>query len=99
MKAERTDLGPNTRFVVTNLDLDDDPPGLCERMYCARGQMENRINDQQLGLFAHRASSSDFHANQLRLLPSGLAYALIEGMRRMALSPTDVARPSPRPSA
>jgi hypothetical protein len=66
-KAEHTDLGANTRFVVTNLDVDDDPQGLYDGMYCERGDMENRIKDQQLDLFADRASSSDFHANQLRL--------------------------------
>ena len=96
VKAERTDLGANTRFIVTNLDMDDDPQGLYDGMYCERGEMENRIKDQQLGLFADRASSGDFHANQLRLLLSGLAYALIEGMRRMALNATDLAKASPQ---
>ena len=96
VKAEHTDLGANTRFIVTNLDMDDDPQGLYDGMYCERGEMENRIKDQQLGLFADRASSSDFHANQLRLLLSGLAYVLIEGMRRMALNATDLARASPQ---
>ena len=96
VKAEHTDLGANTRFIVTNLDMDDDPQGLYDDMYCERGEMENRIKDQQLGLFADRASSSDFHANQLRLLLSGLAYVLVEGMRRMALSATDLARASPQ---
>ena len=94
-KAEHSDLGPNTRFVVTNLDIGDDPQGLYDGLYCERGEMENRIKDQQLGLFADRASSSDFDANQLRLLLSGLAYALIEGMRRMALSATELAKASP----
>ena len=69
-KAERSHLGPNTRFVVTNLDIKDDPQRLYDEMYCERGEMENRIKDQQLGLFADRASSSDFHANQLRLMLS-----------------------------
>ena len=96
VKAERTDLGANTRFIVTNLDMDDDPQGLYDGMYCERGEMENRIKDQQLGLFADRASSSDFHANQLRLLLSALAYVLVEGMRRMALKATDLARASPQ---
>ena len=96
VKAEHTDLGANTRFIVTNLDMDDDPQGLYDGMYCERGEMENRIKDQQLGLFADRASSSDFHANQLRMLLSALAYVLIEGMRRMALSATDLARASPQ---
>ena len=96
VKAERTDLGANTRFIVTNLDMEDDPQGLYDGMYCERGEMENRIKNQQLGLFADRASSGDFHANQLRLLLSGLAYVLVEGMRRMALSATDLAKASPQ---
>ena len=94
-KAEHTELGPNTRFVVTNLDIGDDPQGLYEGLCCGRGEMENRIKDQQLGLFADRASSSEFDANQCRLLLSGLAYTLIEGMRRMALTATDLAKASP----
>ena len=96
VKAEHTDLGANTRFVVTNLDMADDPQGLYDEMYCERGEMENRIKDQQLGLFADRASSGDFHANQFRLLPGALAFVLLEGMRRMALSATDQAKASPR---
>ena len=96
VKAEHGALGANTRFVVTNLDVADDPQGLYDDMYCARGEMENRIKDQQLGLFADRASSSDFHANQLRLLLSGLAHVLIEGMRRMALEATELARATPQ---
>ena len=95
VKAEHNDLGPNTRFVVTNLDMADDPQGLYDDMYCERGEMENRIKDQQLGLFADRASSSDFDANQLRLLLSGLAHTLLEGMRRMALEATELAKASP----
>ena len=96
VKAEHGELGANTRFVVTNLEVADDPQRLYDDMYCARGEMENRIKDQQLGLFADRASSSDFHANQLRLLLSGLAYTLIEGMRRMALGATELARATPQ---
>ena len=86
----------NTRFVVINLDLADDPQGLYDGMYCERGEMENRIKDQQLGLFSDRASSSGFHANQLRLLLSGLAFILLEGMRSMALDATDLAKASPQ---
>ena len=58
--------------------------------------MENRIKDRQFGLFADRASSSGFHANQLRLLLSGLVYVLTEGMRRTALSRTELAKASPQ---
>ena len=74
----------------------DDPQGLYDDMYCERGERENRIRDQQLGLLADRASSSAFNVNQLRLLLSGLAYVLVEGLRRMALSPTELAKASPR---
>ena len=96
VKAEHTELGANTRFVVTNLDMAEDPQGLYDGMYCERGEMENRIKDQQLGLFADRASSSEFNANQFRLLLSALAFVLLEGMRRMALNATDLARASPQ---
>lgn len=96
VKAEHTALGANTRFVVTNLDMADDPQGLYDEMYCERGEMENRIKDQQLGLFADRASSSAFDANQFRLLLSALAFVLLEGMRRMALNATDLAKASPQ---
>jgi len=65
-KIEHLEKGSNPRFVVTNL------PGLAQRLYeeiyCARGEMENRIKEQQLGLFADRTSSHYWWANQLRLL-------------------------------
>ena len=67
-KAEYLSKGPNPRFVVTNL-----PPRkaaakrLYEKLYCARGEMENRIKEQQLGLFADRTSAATMRANQLRL--------------------------------
>ena len=95
VKAEHNDLGPNTRFVVANLDMADDPQGLYDDMYCERGEIENRIRDQQLGLFADCASSSDFDANQLRPLRSCLADILIERMRRMALEATELAKAPP----
>ena len=89
-KIEHLDQGPNPRFVVTNL------PGLAQRLYeklyCARGEMENRIKEQQLGLFADRTSSHYWWANQFRLLLSSLAYTLIETIRRLALKGTRVAR-------
>lgn len=49
VKAEHTELGPNTRFVVTDLDAGDEPQGLYDGLYCVCGEMENRIKDQQLG--------------------------------------------------
>ena len=98
-KAEHAELGPNTRFVVTNLEVGDDSQGLYDGMYCERGEMENRIKDQQLGLFTDRASSSDLHANQYRLLLSGLAYTLLEGMRRRPCRRRSWPRRRRRPSA
>jgi len=93
-KAEHTRKGSNPRFVVTNLTQNDQY--LYDKIYCARGDMENRIKDQQLGLFAHRASSHRWWNNQFRQLLSGLAYALIEALRAMALQGTQVANASPQ---
>lgn len=89
VKAEHNSRGANTRFVVTNL------PGrsrdLYDRIYCARGDMENRIKEQQLYLFADRTSCSKWWANQFRLLLSSLAYVLFDTMRRTALAGTELA--------
>lgn len=95
VKAEHMARGANTRYVVTNLDVGDDPQALYEGMYCERGDMENRIKDQQMDLFAARASSTDFWANQYRMLLSGLAYTLIEGLRRLGLKATELAKAAP----
>ncbi len=89
VKAERLEKGPNTRFVVTNLE--GDPQHLYDRTYCGRGECENRIKEQQLGLFSDRTSCSEFHANQFRVLLSAAAYLLIEHVRRTALSGTELA--------
>lgn len=80
----------NTRYVVTNLG--GEAKDLYERVYCARGEMENRIKEQQLGLFADRTSCHKFAANQFRVLLSGAAYVLVEHIRRVALAGTDLAR-------
>ena len=93
VKAEHNVGGANPRFVVTNLKQTD--RYLYDRIFCARGDMENRIKDQQLDLFAGRASCHRFWANQFRQLLSGLAYTLIEGLRRLALSNTALATASP----
>ena len=89
VKAEHLAEGPNTRFVVTNLS--GDPQELYDRVYCARGEMENRIKEQQLGLFADRTSCHRFLANQFRLLLSAAAYVLVETLRRLGLKGTDLA--------
>jgi len=62
-----------------------------ERTYCARGDMENRIKEQQLGLFADRTSTATMHANQLRLYFSSVAYLLMHALRRSALKDTELA--------
>jgi len=90
VKAEYLPDGPNTRFVVTNLT--GDPQHLYDRRYCQRGEMENRIKEQQLDLFADRTSCHGFAANQFRLLLSSAAYVLVEALRRLGLRGTEFAR-------
>ena len=89
-RIEHTDKGANPRFVVTNID--GKPKSLYDKLYCARGDMENRIKEQQLDLFADRTSCHRWWPNQLRLLLSTLAYTLIEAMQRIALHGTELAR-------
>jgi hypothetical protein len=89
-KAEHNGQGDNPRFIVTNLTHPPQP--LYDQVYCARGEMENRIKEQQLGLFAGRTSCHKFVANQFRLLLSSFAYTLIETLRRTALAGTELAR-------
>jgi len=85
-KAEHNAQGDNDRFIVTNLD--GDAKALYAEVYCARGDMENRIKEQQLDLFADRTSSHAFATNQLRLLLSGFAYVLMERLRALVLAGT-----------
>ncbi len=88
-KAQYLSKGPNPRFVVTNLGADRaDAKRLYEDLYCARGDMENRIKEQQLGLFADRTSSATLRANQLRLYFASFAYVLMHGLRRLGLTGT-----------
>ncbi len=89
-KAEFTDKGKNPRFVVTNLE--GDAQQLYDEVYCARGEMENRIKEQQLGLFADRTSCHYWWPNQFRLLLSASAYVLLESIRRVGLAGTELAR-------
>ena len=92
-KAEYLPNKANPRFVVTNLPLRRaGAKRLYERLYCARGEMENRIKEQQLGLFADRTSTATMRANQLRLYFSSFAYVLMHGLRRMGLQGTQHAR-------
>lgn len=82
--------GANPRFVVTNLATD--ATGLYERLYCARGEAENRIKEVQLDLFGTRASCRRFAANQLRVLLAALAYTLMQRLRAIALQATELER-------
>lgn len=88
-KAEQTDKGSNPRFIVTNLC--DDPQELYDNVYCARGDMENRIKEVQNGLFSDRTSCHAWWSNQFRMLLSGLAYTLIEYLRSFTLIGTELA--------
>jgi len=87
-KAEYLDKGENPRFVVTSLTADEwGPQDLYEKLYCARGEMENRIKEQMC-LFADRLSTDEMQGNQLRLYFSALAYTLMEALRRLGLKGT-----------
>lgn len=90
VKAEHTNKGSNPRYVVTNLE--GDAQALYDNVYCQRGNMENRIKEQQLYLFAGRTSCHDWWPNQFRLLLSSLAYILVESIRRLALEGTELAK-------
>lgn len=92
-KAEWLDKGPNPRFVVTSLNSERlHARDLYEKLYCARGDMENRIKEQQLDLFADRTSTHTLRANQLRLWLSAVAYTLLGELRRVGLAGTELAR-------
>jgi hypothetical protein len=94
-KAEHTGGKPNPRFVVTNLSQAEiEARALYEDLYCARGEMENRIKEAQLELFADRLSAATFRANQLRLWLASAAYVLMQALRRIALAGTELARAS-----
>lgn len=90
VKAEHTSKGSNPRYIVTNLS--GSPQRLYDRVYCARGEMENRIKEQQLDLFADRTSCHRWWPNQFRLLMSSFAYVLLEAIRRLGLAGTELAR-------
>jgi hypothetical protein len=92
-KAEYVAKGENPRFIVTNLLAGEIAAGqLYEDVYCARGDMENRIKEQQLYLFSDRTSSATMQANQLRLYFSSLAYVLMNELRTRALQGTQFAK-------
>lgn len=92
-KAEYTEGKENPRFIVVCLPPQWHPcaQALYEEVYCARGEMENRIKEQQLYLFADRSSCMKMAGNQLRLWFSAMAYVLMNELRRRALRGTELA--------
>lgn len=92
-KAEHLPKGANPRFIVTSIPVEEmDAATLYEQEYCARGDMENRIKEQQLYLFADRTSTALMRSNQIRLWLSSAAYALIQALRRLGLEGTSLAK-------
>ena len=92
-KAEYLAKGENPRFIVTSIASEEkEARELYEDFYCARGDMENRIKEQQLGLFADRTSTSWMRSNQLRLYFSSFAYILMHALRRLGLAGTELAK-------
>ena len=91
-KAEMTGGEINPRFVVTSLKLAEvGAQHLYEKIYCARGEMENRIKECQLDLFADRTSAATMRANQLRLWFASMSYVLLSALRRIGLAHTQFA--------
>ena len=92
-KAEWLDDKANPRFLVTSLHWSDgDARKLYEDIYCARGEMENRIKECQSDLFAGRTSAASMRANQLRLWFAAFAYVVMAALRRIGLTGTDLAK-------
>jgi hypothetical protein len=92
-KAEHLPQGKNPRFIVTSLPREAvEGQELYEKIYCARGEMENRIKECQLDLFADRTSAASLRANQLRLWFASLAYVLLTALRRIALQGSGLAQ-------
>jgi len=92
-KAEHLAKGANPRFVVTSLSKEAyEARLLYEDLYCPRGEMENRIKEQQLILFADRTSADNMRANQIRLYFSSITYVLLSAMRRIGLADTSLER-------
>lgn len=89
VKSEYLEKGENTRYVVTNMELN---PDKLYKFYIQRGDMENRIKEQQLYLFADRTSCHYFLANQFRLLLASCAYILLDYIRKIALKGTALAK-------
>lgn len=90
VKAEHTEQGSNPRYVATNLP--GEAQKLYDEIYCARGDMENRIKEQQLDLFSDRTSCTKWWANQFRVLLSAMAYILLQRLRDIGLKATELAK-------
>ncbi len=92
-KAECLEKGINPRFVVTSLSVTRmEARSLYEDFYCARGEMENRIKEQQLDLFADTTSTTKMRSNQIRLYLSSMAYCLMQALRELGLAGTKMAK-------
>lgn len=92
-KAEHLTDKANPRFIVSSLSKEEwSGKPLYEELYCARGEMENRIKEQQLGLFADRTSAHKMRVNQMRLWLASLAYVLLARLRKWGLQGTEWAR-------
>jgi hypothetical protein len=92
-KAEWTEGEANPRFVVTSLKRSECKPRyLYEKVYCARGEMEKRVKECQLDLYADRTSTATMRANQLRLWFASMAYILMCALRRIGLDRTHFAK-------
>lgn len=93
VRAEHSSKGDNPRFIVTSLSIEThDGRALYEDVYCARGNMENCIKEQQHDLFADRVSAQTLHANQVRLYFASISYTLMHALRRIGLAGTELAR-------
>ncbi len=92
-KVDYGNTGLQIRHVVTSLPASKSPPGLLYTdKYCPRGDMENRIKEQQLDLFSDRTSTQTFDSNQLRLWFSSMAYVLLQAFRQQCLAKTSLAK-------
>jgi hypothetical protein len=92
-KAEHLEKGSNPRFIVTSLPKHGfEAAPVYEVLYCGRGEIENRIKEQQLGLFADRTSTATMRGNQIRLYFSTVAYMLMHALRRIGLQGTELAQ-------
>jgi hypothetical protein len=92
-KAEHLRQGPNPRFVVTSLRAESfAAQPAYEQEYCGRGDMENRIKEQQLMLFANRVSCATMRANQVRLCLATVAYVVLRALRQFGLAQTELAQ-------